>query len=203
MADDSLLRSWWKRLRGELEPKPFPFADAAILESPLRGIVAGPKRILGDFGIGAGERVLEIGPGIGYYSSDAARRVGQKGRLLCLDIQREMLGAVRSKVAAAGGDADLLQGSATDLPLASGSLDHVFFIAVLGEVPDHARALAEVRRVLRPGGRLSVAELFPDPDFVTKTTLRRELTAAGFAEESTRGRLFYTSTWRSTGGADA
>jgi ubiquinone/menaquinone biosynthesis C-methylase UbiE len=76
-------------------------------------------------------------------------------------------------------------------------LDHVFFIAVLGEVPDHARALAEVHRVLRPGGRLSVAELLPDPDFVTKTTLRRELTAASFAEESTRGHLFYTSTWRS------
>jgi ubiquinone/menaquinone biosynthesis C-methylase UbiE len=197
MADESLLRAWWKRLRGELEPKPFPFADAAILETPLRGLVAGPERILGAFGIGAGERVLEIGPGIGYYSVHAARRVGREGRLFCLDVQREMLGAVRSKVAAAGVQALLLQGSATELPLASGSLDHVFFIAVLGEVPDHARALAEVHRVLRPGGRLSVAELLPDPDFVTKTTLRRELTAASFAEESTRGHLFYTSTWQS------
>jgi ubiquinone/menaquinone biosynthesis C-methylase UbiE len=197
MADESLLRAWWKRLRGELEPKPFPFADAAILETPLRALVAGPERVLGAFGIGAGERVLEIGPGIGYYSVDAARRVGREGRLVCLDVQREMLGAVRSKVAAAGGQAFLIQGSATELPLASGCLDHVFFIAVLGEVPDHGRALAEVRRVLRRGGRLSVAELFPDPDFVTKTTLRRELGAAGFAEESTRGHLFYTSTWRS------
>jgi ubiquinone/menaquinone biosynthesis C-methylase UbiE len=203
MAEESLLLAWWKRLRGELEPKPFPFADAAVLEMPLRRLVAGPERILGAFGIGRGERVLEVGPGIGYYSADAARRVGREGRLFCLDVQREMLGAVRTKVAVGGGEALLIQGSATQLPLATGSVDHVFFIAVLGEVPDHPRALAEVRRVLRPGGRLSVAELFPDPDFVTKTTLRRELTAAGFAEQSTRGNLFYTSTWRSTGGADA
>jgi ubiquinone/menaquinone biosynthesis C-methylase UbiE len=197
MAEESLLRAWWKRLRGTLEPKPFPYADAAILDSRLRGLVAGPERVLGAFGIGPGQRVLEVGPGIGYYSADAARRVGREGRLICLDVQGEMLGAVRRRVGAAGGEVLLIQGSATELPLASACVDHVFFVAVLGEVPDRPRALQEVRRVLRPSGRLSVAELFPDPDFITKATLRRELGAAGFVEEATRGHLFYTSTWRS------
>jgi len=66
---------------------------------------------------------------------------------------------------------------------------------VLGGIPDRDVALAEIRRVLRGGGRLSVSEQFPDPDFVTRHGLRRELTARGFAEEKTRGWLFYTSTW--------
>ena len=81
------------------------------------------------------------------------------------------------------------------MPLRSGSVDHVLLITVFGEIPARAGALQEVKRVLRPGGRLSVSEQFPDPDFVTVKTLRRELTAAGFVEERTNGRLWYTSTW--------
>jgi ubiquinone/menaquinone biosynthesis C-methylase UbiE len=71
----------------------------------------------------------------------------------------------------------------------------VFLITVLGELPDRPAALKEIQRVLRPGGHLSVSEQFPDPDFVTTSALRRELRAARFTEERTRGYLFYTSTW--------
>ena len=59
--------------------------------------------------------------------------------------------------------------------------------------PDRLRALDEIVRVLRPMGRLSVSEQLPDPDFVTKSTLRSELGQLGFTELSTRGHAFYTS----------
>jgi ubiquinone/menaquinone biosynthesis C-methylase UbiE len=178
---------------------PCPFSHAAVLESPLRVLVAGPKRILGAFGLAEGERVLEIGPGIGYYSLEATRRVGERGRLTCLDIQRDMLLEVRRRILVAGQDnAGFVQASAIMLPLRSDSVDHVFLIAVLGEIPDRPQALAEIRRVLCPGGRLSVSEQFPDPDFVTRRALRRELQAAGFIENVTQGHLFYTSTWHVT-----
>jgi hypothetical protein len=55
--------------------------------------------------------------------------------------------------------------------------------------------VAEIKRVLRPGGRLSISEQFPDPDFVPRRTMRRELRAAGFVERATKGHLVYTSTW--------
>ena len=194
---ESLLRSWWARFRGRLEPIPCPYSDAAVLDMPLRRLVASPERILVDFGIAVGDRVLEVGSGVGYYSVEAARRVGASGRLLCLDLQKEMLLEARRRVQRANQTgADFIAASATQLPVASGSVDHIFLVTVLGEIPDRRRALAEFRRVLRPPGFLSISEQLPDPDFVTRKTLRQELGAAGFIEERTRGHFFYTSTWR-------
>jgi ubiquinone/menaquinone biosynthesis C-methylase UbiE len=164
---------------------------------PGRRLVASPERVLAAFGIGSGERVLEIGPGTGFYSVVAARRVGPSGRVVCLDIQKEMLRSTRERVGGAGGSADFIRGDAQVLPLRSASLDHVYLITVLGELPDRDNALREIRRVLRPGGHLSVSEQFPDPDFITIRALRRELTAAEFKEDRTRGHLIYTSTWSS------
>jgi len=197
MAEGGLLRTWWRRFRGQLEPRPCPYADAAILESPLRAAFASPRRILGAFGLAPGERVLEIGPGIGYYSRDAATRIGESGRLVCLDVQREMLLENRRRLQASERMAHFVQASAIALPFGSGTFDRAFLITVLGEIPDRSQALQEIRRVLRSGGRLSVSEQLPDPDFVTVPTLRRELRNAGFAEESTKRHfaIAYSSTW--------
>ena len=69
---------------------------------------------------------------------------------------------------------------------------------MLGEFPDRPRAIGEIVRVLRRGGRLSVSEQLPDPDFIPLRALRSELGAAGLVEESSRRHrvLTYTSTWR-------
>ncbi len=109
-----------------------------------------------------------------------------------------MLQEVRRRVCPAGaGGASFVQGSATRLPLPDSSVDHAFLITVLGELPNRSTALAEIRRVLRPGGRLSVSEQLPDPDYIKPRVLRSELSTAGFIEESTRGLIVYTSNWRS------
>ncbi|OFV88796.1 MAG: hypothetical protein A2V74_09355 [Acidobacteria bacterium RBG_16_70_10] len=165
------------------------------LDVPGRRLVAGAPRVLGEFGIGAGQTVVEIGPGTGFYSVEAARRIGPSGRLLCVDLQREMLEVTRGRVHVAGLRAHFVRANASALPLRPGSADHVFLVTVLGEIPDRPHALAEMKRVLRRGGRLSVCEQFPDPDFVTPASLRRDLSTAGFVEERTRGWLFYRSTW--------
>jgi ubiquinone/menaquinone biosynthesis C-methylase UbiE len=162
---------------------------------PGRRLLAGPRRVLHAFAVEPGVTVLEIGPGTGFYSVETARRVGSAGRLLCLDIQTEMLLHTRRRVEASGFRAAFLRADARTLPLRSESVDHVLLVTVLGEIPDKWTALAEIHRVLRPGGQLSVSEQFPDPDFVTFRTLRRELAAAGLVERETRGWLLYTSTW--------
>ena len=191
----TMLAAWWARLLGRLHPRPCPYALAAAFEVPGRRLVAGPERVLDDFDVRSGERVLEIGPGTGFYSIDAARRVGNRGRLVCLDIQPEMLRHTKRRLDSSGLRALYLQGDARSLPLRPSTIDTVLLVTVLGEIPGRDRALAEIRRVLLGGGRLCVSEQFPDPDFVTLRQLRRELTVAGFVEEKTRGWLFYTSTW--------
>jgi ubiquinone/menaquinone biosynthesis C-methylase UbiE len=159
----------------------------------------GPVRVLATFDLKPGQRVLDIGTGTGYYSLETARRIGDGGRLICFDIQGEMLAETRRRLRAAGFEsAEFVQASAEHLPFSSGSFDHVLLVAVLGEIPDRSQALREIRRVLRPGGRLSVSEQLPDPDFITPGSLRRQLWASGFVEESTRRHflLAYTSVWR-------
>lgn len=192
---ESILGAWWDRIRGRLSPRPCPYSLAGALEMPGRRFVAGPATLLSSFGIEAGQRVVEIGPGTGFYSVEAARRVGSSGHLVCIDLQAEMLRHTKARIEASGMSVSLIQATAHALPLRCGCIDHVFLITVLGEIPDRGKALAEIKRVLRPGGRLSVSEQFPDPDFVTRRTLRRELAAAGFVERQTRGWLIYSSTW--------
>lgn len=198
MALGMVAGAWWDRLRGRLEPRAYPFAEASLLEHPLRQHFASPQRVLAAFDLKPGECVLEIGPGTGYYSPETACRIGHAGRLICLDIQQEMLLETRRRLRAAGFEsAEFVQASAEDLPFAANSFDHVLAVTVLGEIPDRSRAVREIRRVLRPGGRLSVSEQLPDPDFITPGTLRCQLRAAGFVEEATRSHflLAYSSIW--------
>jgi ubiquinone/menaquinone biosynthesis C-methylase UbiE len=162
---------------------------------PGRRWVAGPRSVMRDFGLSSGEKVLEIGPGTGFYSTEAAHRIGASGMLICVDLQPDMLRHARRRLEAAGVAAHLVQADARALPLRSLCIDRVLLVTVLGEIPDRTRALAEMNRVLRQHGRLSVSEQFPDPEFVTPARLRRELSAAGFVEERTRGWLWHTSTW--------
>jgi ubiquinone/menaquinone biosynthesis C-methylase UbiE len=69
-------------------------------------------------------------------------------------------------------------------------MDAVILTAVLGEIPDTAKALTEIGRVLKPGGRLIVGELFGDPHFTTLASLRRQCEAAGLAFEEHSGNWF-------------
>lgn len=61
-------RAWWDRVWGRLQPRPYPFAEATLLDSPLRKLFSGPVRVLATFDVKPGERVLDIGSGTGYYS---------------------------------------------------------------------------------------------------------------------------------------
>ena len=196
----TLLASWWGRRRGRLEPALCPFSNASVLDMPLRKLVASPKRVLDAFGLANGGRVLEVSDRVSATTPWRRRDAsGPLGRLICLDLQREMLAETHLRVAAAGLLADCVQADAipgchcarTQSTMHSSS-------ACSASIRIRPSGLADIDRVLRAQGRLSVSEQLPDPDFVTKGTLRKELSAAGFADESTRGLLCT----RRHGGAD-
>jgi len=90
-------------------------------------------------------------------------------------------------------NAGLLLGDATRLPLADDSVASAYLVAVLGEIPDRPQALAELRRVLRSGGVLSITETLTDPDYQFEDTVRDVCRATGFEPlEHIRGLLGYT-----------
>jgi len=173
------------RIRSLWWPSAFPPWATRYLEGGLRRRFAGAEQTLCRSGLERGMRVLEVGPGGGYLSEQAVSMLGDEGRLVCLDVQIEMLRKVRERVGAAR--AGLVQASGSSLPLRDGSFDLVFLVTVLGEIPDKRAAMAELARVLRPGGTLAVTEAFPDPDYVRTPVLRRLATQAGFEPGERRG----------------
>ncbi|MEK6769188.1 MAG: methyltransferase domain-containing protein [Gemmatimonadota bacterium] len=145
-----------------------------------------------------GERILEIGPGVGIHALPIASSLAPGGVLDLLDVQREMLDALM-RGAARRGLTNVVpsQGDARRLPYADHVFDAAYLIGVLGEIPDGVAALRELHRVLKPGGRLLIAELAIDPDFVALGILRAMAGDAGFVLDRTVGpRLAYCAVLR-------
>jgi SAM-dependent methyltransferase len=113
---------------------------------------------LGD--IRAGERVVDCGSGAGTDALIAARLVGPTGRVVGVDMTPEMLAKARANAHEAGlANVEFREGLLEALPVATGRADVVISNGVLNLVPDKAAALAEMHRVLRPGGRLQAADI--------------------------------------------
>jgi SAM-dependent methyltransferase len=107
-----------------------------------------------------GDTVLDIGSGSGTDTLLAAGLVGPQGRVIALDITPAMLEKLRRNVAAAGvTNVEILEGNAEAIPLPDSSVDVVTTNGVLNLVPDKPKAFAEIFRVLRPGGRVQVADI--------------------------------------------
>lgn len=173
---------------------PFPASRARHLLHPLRPWMQPLRRTVERFRVKPGDTVLELGPGPGYFTAEAARVVGPQGKVVCLDIQPEMIGVLRQRLDEQHvANAHPVVAEASGLPLTDSSVDKAFLVAVLGEIPDRLAALTELRRVLKPGGVLSFSENLTDPDYVFQASLRDLCRASGFQEvDCSRELIGYT-----------
>src|SRR5262245_52336817 len=111
-----------------------------------------------------GEVVLDVGSGAGIDTILAARRVGPTGKVIGLDLVEAMGDRARTNAAEAGVDGwtEFLQGEMEQIPLPDASVDVAISNGVLNLSGRKSRAIAEIYRVLVPGGRISLADLTVD-----------------------------------------
>jgi ubiquinone/menaquinone biosynthesis C-methylase UbiE len=187
---------WWRR-----NPSACPYSQRFWVEAPHPFITR--KRLLEILAPVAGEAILEVGPGTGYYSLDVASRL-EGGRLVAFDIQQEMLDHVKREAESRGiANIEVTLGDAQRLPFEDASFDGAFLVTVLGEIPDQDAALRELARVIRPGGRMVVGELFGDPHMVRIAKLRERAARARLEYERRLGSplAYFARFARATGSA--
>jgi arsenite methyltransferase len=126
-----------------------------------------------------GETVLDLGSGSGMDAFYAARLVGPAGRVVGVDFTAEQLDKARRLVAETGLDGiEFREGRIENPPVESATIDCVISNGVINLSPDKARVFAEVARVLRPGGRLAIADIVSERKLTDSIVANADLWAS-------------------------
>jgi ubiquinone/menaquinone biosynthesis C-methylase UbiE len=152
-----------------------------FLANPVRRLWQSPEKILAPY-LRPGMRVLEPGPGMGFFTLPAARMVGEQGRVVAVEIQPKMLSALKRRAEKAGLGALIETRLASPCSMGitdlAGTMDFALLFAVAHEVPDLGRFLAELAAALKPGAKV----LFVEPaGHVSETKFSEELSLAKLA----------------------
>jgi ubiquinone/menaquinone biosynthesis C-methylase UbiE len=169
--------------RGRTIARSMTFDQADWLDRAERAERDQPDRVVESLALSPGDTVADIGAGTGYFTLRLARKVGRSGRVFATDIDPAMLARLKERVLQAGLDnVVLVQATDSDAKLPPAAIDLALMVDVYHELSHPAETLAQVRRALRPGGRLTVVEYRrEDPSVPIKPT--HEMTLAQIESE--------------------
>ncbi len=129
------------------------------LDRPERADEEHPEAVIDALGLRGGEVVADLGAGSGYFTFLLAAKVGKTGKVFAVDIQDEMLEALRQRATALGvTNVEEVQDSETDPKLAPGRIDLVLMVDVYHELAYPFEVMTKVREELKPGGRVVFVE---------------------------------------------
>ncbi len=170
-------------------------AVAVILLAGLAAVWQGVGRTrttLSRMDLRPGQHILEIGPGSGRLLLPAAAAIQPGGVALGVDLVPGRIARLQRAAALQGLDnVTGIVGNATQAHVPDGSMDLVFLRAALGEIADRPATLLQCFRALKPGGRLSITELFGDPHYLSLKKVERLARDAGFRLEKVHGRWWF------------
>ena len=130
--------------------------------------------------------VVEIGPGKGSYTKKVAEKIIPDGRVYAIDIQKSVIDSLKKRIKKENLSNIIPKiDDAYNFSFETESVDRIFAVTCLPEIPDPIRALRECRRILKKDGLISLCELVIDPDYVWRKTEKKWAKEAGlnFHEE--------------------
>jgi ubiquinone/menaquinone biosynthesis C-methylase UbiE len=171
----------------------FPSKYAFTLLLPGRKLILSPKKLIRQIKPERHSRILEVGPGPGYFSVDVARAIPD-GKLILFDIQQKMLDKAGRRLKKKGiKNVELVKSDGHTFPFPDEHFDIIFMVTVLGEVDEKETYLREFERVLKKGGRIVISEQKGDPDIMREEDLEEMFSKEGFRiKERFGNRLYYT-----------
>ncbi len=157
------------------ESKRFDVANAARLDAPERLEFLPPAEVMAALAIQPNDSIADIGPGTGYFALPMAG-LAPNGAVYAVDAQDGMLDLLRKKITTEK-NIHLVhaEGDSTSLKAASCSL--ALLANIWHEFEDHGRIVAEVKRILKPGGRVAILDWRPDVERVAGPQLDHRLPA--------------------------
>ena len=169
------------RIIRKIHKFPIPsFATRLIDNAWRRKFIQKPEKIADHMNLERGMIVVEIGPGKGNYTKAVAKRLLPGGIVYAMDIQEGVINRLKKRIVAENIPNIIAKIEDTyNLQFDSNSVDRIFAIACLPEIPDPIKALKEFKRVLKPEGIVSLCELFFDPDYPLRKTEKKWASKAG------------------------
>jgi ubiquinone/menaquinone biosynthesis C-methylase UbiE len=170
-------------------PHKFNPDKAKHLDNPLRKILYPPKRMLTKIGLMAGDVLLDIGAGSGYYAFPASDVVGEKGRVIAIDSEPVMIGELTNKTKEFGKkNVQVVQSREDDLGVPPGAGSIALLSTVLHEVDDKKKMLRLIKNALNEQGRIAIIEfrkgalIFgpPNNERIGKEEIKQLLNESGY-----------------------
>ena len=163
-----------------------------FIDNPFRRrFIQQPSRIAERMQLEPGLIVVEIGPGKGSYTEAVAEKILPDGKVFAIDIQEGVIERLKRRIEKKGIPNIIPKiDNAYVFSFADESIDRVFAIACLPEIPEPVKVLRECHRILKPNGLVSLSELLPDPDYPRRKTEKRWAEEAGFELIQEFGNVF-------------
>ncbi|MEO0602533.1 MAG: methyltransferase domain-containing protein [Myxococcota bacterium] len=167
----------------------------AWLERESRAAEEDPDKLHTLLKVQPGQTVMDLGCGSGYHARRLARAVGPKGRVVCVDLQPEMLTIAEQHAKAAGiTNIDFVRGAVAEVPVRPGSIDLALLVDVYHEFSEPGAMLASLKKALAPKGKVAIVEFRLEGTTAShikvdhrmaKDQVVKELTKAGYALDRT------------------
>ena len=171
---------------------PIPAFAVRFIDNPIRRrFIQKPDLIAERMKLEPGMQILEIGPGRGTYTKAVAKQILPNGTIYAIDIQESIIEKLKNRIKEENISNVIPKvDDAYNLSFEDESIDRIFAVACLPEIPDPVKVLKEFKRVLKKDGLISLCELFIDPDYPLRRTEKKWANNAGLIFTEQFGNFF-------------